>query len=408
MSPQPIIARQRALSRVGEVRIGGERPARGAGKKLEHFRLTSQQRDIIDRCAELYGGKVTPWQSPAGDAWQLYTDAEALPCMVVVGYSLRQTYELWEGASKRLRQCDGIEEEFSGGPCICNTEGEDKCKTITRLMVVLPATGTLLGWQVRSQGENAARELAGSMAIVEQVAQGRAFVAATLRLMPRRSTINGQVVKYAVPVLDIDPAEMGARPSALDPGAAPLAIEAGEATTYTPLAVPDGPSPSEALDATKRARKSPRPSRAEPIGQHAPMPEPSALKPVLDGEDTAPHGGAAGKGEPSSPSSTGRGRREGAGQRTKEQDDADGVDVFGAPLDETSQFKPPDGATVRKITDGQRRFLFARAKKELGLSEDQIRGAIEEVTGQRSTAEIPADQFDAVLALCELKGQEGQ
>lgn len=202
--PVPIIERQRALSRVGEIRIGGEKPGRGAGKKLEAFRLTSQHKDIIERAAGLYGGQPKAWQSPTGEAWQLYTTAASLPVLLIVGYSLKQTYELWEGASKCTRRCDGEHEDYSEGPCICNTEGVDKCDVITRLMVVLPETGTSLGWQLRSTGENAARELSGAMMLAEEMAAGRAFVPAILRLTQRRSLVNAQTVRYVVPVLDFN------------------------------------------------------------------------------------------------------------------------------------------------------------------------------------------------------------
>lgn len=451
MSPTPIIDRQRALSRVGEIRTGGEKPARGAGKKLEQFRLTSQQRDIIDRCAELYGGQPKPWQSPAGDAWQLYTEAEMLPCLVVVGYSLQQSYELWEGASRWLRRCDGEHEELSDGPCICNAQGKDECSIVTRLMVVLPEAGTSLGWQLRSVGENAARELSGAMMMLDEVAMGRAFVPACLRLTQRRSTINGQVVRYVVPVLDFDPRGAVRPPTTLEEGRAANALPVGE-SSYAPVPTSDGPSPAEALDATHERRAKPRPGRAEPIGQKAPTPKPGGIVPTLDGEDVSSAGspasgtgealGGASRRDTSSPSSVGRSRRAAEGQRTKEQDDAEGRDVFGAPLalfsppapidgrgdgtrsSETanarvsspaarvpdsppasdSPFQPPRSA--RKITDGQRRMLFAKAKA-LGLVEDQIRDAIEEVTGQRSTAEIPAEQLDAVLALIDLRGTGG-
>lgn len=207
MSPVPIIQRQRALSRVGEIRIGGEKPERGAGRKLETFRLTSQHKDVIDRCASLYGGEPKPWQSPSGDAFQLYTTSAALPVLLITDYSLNQVYERWEGATKCTRRCDGEEEQISGGPCVCNAqglEGKAACDIITRLMVVLPETGTSLGWTLRSTGENAARELSGAIMVSGELARGRAFVPATLRLTQRRSVIDGQVVRYVVPVLDFN------------------------------------------------------------------------------------------------------------------------------------------------------------------------------------------------------------
>ena len=238
MSPVPIIERQRAISRIGEIRIGGEKGERAPGKKLESFRLTSQHRDVIERAASLYGGTPAAWESQTGPAWQLYTAKSALPVLVVVGYSLRQMYELYEGATC-TRRCDGEEEQFTGKACLCNAAGKDVCDVITRLMLVLPETGTSLGWQLRSKGENAARELAGAMAIAEELARGRTFVPATLRLTQRRSNVAGQVVRYVVPVLDFDPTQaIGPVPvdgelPALPPGYTPIAPVADNGTTLS-------------------------------------------------------------------------------------------------------------------------------------------------------------------------------
>lgn len=237
--PVPIIDRQKGLTRIGEIRIGGEKPERGVGKKLEAFRLTSQHKDIIDQCAGLYGGEPAPWSSPSGDAWQLYTTASALPVLLVVGHSLSQVYELRDG-QQCVRRCDGITEQMSDAPCICNAQGKDDCEVITRLMVLLPETGTGLGWQLRSKGENAARELSGAAMIAENFAAGRPFVPATLRLTQRRSIVNGQTVRYVVPVLDLDIVAESQR-AALPTGYKPVAeLEAAGPTLAEGLADTEG------------------------------------------------------------------------------------------------------------------------------------------------------------------------
>lgn len=133
MSPTPIIDLQRRLALVGAVRAGGEKPERGVGAKLDAYRLTSPRRELIEQAAQLYGGDVTPWQSPVGQEWQCYTTSEELPVLVMPGYSLQQSYELWEGTTKRTRKCDGVEDDVSGGPCVCNAEGVDRCDLYTRL-----------------------------------------------------------------------------------------------------------------------------------------------------------------------------------------------------------------------------------------------------------------------------------
>lgn len=271
--PLPIIHRQRALSQIGEIRIGGEKSDKAPGKKLETFRLTSQQQEIITTAAGLYGGKPQPWDSPTGPAWQLYTEASALPCMVIVGYSLTRQYELWEGASKRVRVCDGVTEQFTDGSCLCNTEGQDRCDTITRLMVMLPETGTSLGWKLRSKGEIAADELDGAMMVAEKLANGRAFVPATLRLTQRKSVSGGQTKRFQVPVLDFNLMnEVQTRPQ-LEPGHTPVALIPGS-----------GVSLDEGLALAGAKRKTSNGRQAAPLPEEDDVPFGDAPVPVDDPE----------------------------------------------------------------------------------------------------------------------------
>jgi hypothetical protein len=256
MSPIPIIERQRALSTVGEVRLGSEKQNGKVGRKLETFRLTSQQRDLIERAAERYGGEVKEWESPSGPAWQVITKRSALPILVVVGYSLTLLYEKWEGATKCTRRCDGEHEMISDAPCICNASGKDECDIVTRFMAVLPELGTSLGWKLRSIGERAADELNGGMAIATELAQGRTFVPATLRLTQRRSIKDGQVVRYVVPVLDFDPAQ------AIGPAPVEGELPAG----YTPLrAIESGVSLEQGLAAASEQELTRSARSAAPI-----------------------------------------------------------------------------------------------------------------------------------------------
>lgn len=203
MSPTPIIDLQRRLALVGAVRAGGEKPERGVGAKLDAYRLTSPRRELIEQAAQLYGGDVTPWQSPVGQEWQCYTTSEELPVLVMPGYSLQQSYELWEGTTKRTRKCDGVEDDVSGGPCVCNAEGVDRCDLYTRLVVALPELDTALGWRLITRGANAAHELPTMMALIEARAGGAAFVPARIRIAHRRGVKDGQTVRYVVPVLDL-------------------------------------------------------------------------------------------------------------------------------------------------------------------------------------------------------------
>lgn len=243
MSPIPLIARQRALSRIGEIRLGDEKHDGKVGRKLETFRLTSQHKEVIDEAARLYGGTVTTWESPTGSAWQVITERSSLPVLVIPGYSLRRSYEKWAGPSKRERVCDG-EEMSDGAECICNAQGKDECKLLTRLMVLLPETGTSLGWQLSSTGETAADELALGMKIAEQLAfngwtsETASFVPATLSITQRKGQKDGSATRFVVPVLSFDPRRPNLAAGELPAGdvLTPSALPAG----YTPIAPAPG------------------------------------------------------------------------------------------------------------------------------------------------------------------------
>src|SRR4029077_11934343 len=99
---------------VGAIRAGGEKPERGVGKKLEAWRITSPRKHLVEQAAQLYGGTVSGWESPVGREWQTYTDVSELPVLLMPDYSLRQTYELWEGATKRTRLSRGVDRGHSG------------------------------------------------------------------------------------------------------------------------------------------------------------------------------------------------------------------------------------------------------------------------------------------------------
>jgi hypothetical protein len=279
--PTPIIELQRRLALVGAVRIGGERPADGRrpGAKLDAWRITSPRRTLIEQAAELYGGEVSQWQSPVGAEFQVYTEAPELPVLVMPGYSLRRTYELWEGATKRTRLCDGVDEELSGGPCLCELEGVDRCDIYTRLVVALPELDTALGWRLISTGANAAHELPTMLALAEAQSGGAAFVPARLRIDQRRGVKDGQVVRYVVPTLD--PGVSYAALAANTPLALPE--RAGNGRGYTP--VPERlPTPTAAARAIE-APLADLPERLPPI----PVPPRSAEPvPIPEADDPAP------------------------------------------------------------------------------------------------------------------------
>jgi len=263
MSPVPLIERQRRLAIIGHVRMGGEKPERGVGRKLENWRLTSPQVALLQQAAELYGGEVTPWDGPNGKESQLYTETPELPVLLMQSYSLDTKYELWEGVTKRTRVCDGYEETISGGPCICNAEGKDRCDFYTRLTVCLPELDTMLGWRLITRGANAADELP-IMLDAARALTTSPFVPARLRIDQRRSVVDGQVTRYVVPVLDLG-VGYAALAAATDPSRPALVASTSEglgsggaalaAATSPPAAAaaPPEPEPEPSGEQTRAA-----------------------------------------------------------------------------------------------------------------------------------------------------------
>jgi len=280
MSPTPVIELQRRLTLVGAIRAGGEKQPKKPGAKLEHYRLTSPRRELIEQAALLYGGAVAPWKSPVGDEWQVYTEADEIPVLVMPGYSLRQSYELWEGTTKRLRLCDGIDEEISGGACICNRDSEDVCDLYTRLVVALPELDTVLGWRLITRGANAGHELPTMMALIEAKGSGQVFVPARLRIDQRRGVKDGQTVRYVVPTIDLGQGYLelaGNHARQLPP--AP-----GRPTVTAPA------KPSSLAQTLEQARRQvteePAPSkRIPPLGPQPPLPGNQGPIPVDDGAE---------------------------------------------------------------------------------------------------------------------------
>lgn len=203
MSPTPLIELQRRLAEAGRIRMG-EKGDKGQPQRLSTWRITSPDHSLVEQAAGLYGGEPKPWDSPTGQQFEVVTTSAELPVLVMPGYSFHQGYEFRTSPTKVERRCDGVELD-DGQPCICNAEGfeGDTCALLTRLTVALPELTTMLGWRLETKGDNAARELLASMDLVRGVSGGRPFVPAKLKVVERRGNVNGQAVRYVVPVIDV-------------------------------------------------------------------------------------------------------------------------------------------------------------------------------------------------------------
>jgi hypothetical protein len=208
-----IIGLQQQQTEVGRIRLGvkvatstgGSRPA-----KIDTLRFTSPRRDLIERVAELYGGKVEPWQPLKGNSqWQVITTSTEVPVMVPPqDPSQSQWLEMWSKGGC-LRRCDGRTERISGNPCMCDPDPQERdCKMHTRINVLLEEVPGIGVWRVDTGSFYAAVELPS---VAKILAEAQGLIPGKLILDQRTVTRNGKTFNFAVPVLDIaefTPAEL--------------------------------------------------------------------------------------------------------------------------------------------------------------------------------------------------------
>lgn len=197
-----IITLQRQVMEVGRVRIGGEKPERGAGKKLEHPRLTSPHRDLIERAARVYGGEVQDWSAPSGRQFQVYCEKPIRVGFLPMAHLYEQWNELWQRGGCQ-RRCDGVTEQKSGKPCMCTPENRE-CKPVTRAWVVLLDVGGYGTWRIETGSYYAAVEMGGVLELAETAMRAGHQITATMSIEHRSIARDGQTRKFIVPVLRPD------------------------------------------------------------------------------------------------------------------------------------------------------------------------------------------------------------
>lgn len=196
----------------GRIRFGVK--VNNKPKSIDRFRFTSADKEAIEQLASLYGGTVEAWSDAKQQGqWQVVTEAKKIK-VVLPPDPLQDTpiYELWAGGGV-LRRCDGevalVPRKTADGaemaetPCICDAEQQMACKPKTRLNVILPDIPFGGTWRLETGGWNAAQELPGMVAAVQQM-QERGFVVAALTLVNATSTFAGQTRKFVVPRLYVD------------------------------------------------------------------------------------------------------------------------------------------------------------------------------------------------------------
>lgn len=364
----PIVL-QRRLVEVGRIRLGKKvatTEGRSRPAKIDKFRLTSRDKARLDAAAALYGGTVEQWEGQ----WELYTDAEIIPIVVVPGQALSQSFEEWGQRTVNgqktpvicLRRCDGITEAISGEPCLCQQQPEPSCKPTTRLSVILTEVPGLGVWRLESHGWNAATELAGTVQMLEAlVATGRP-IRARLRLDKREVKRATGTNKFVVPVVDIDHT-MGQVLDAIGvggPSAEPMGELAAPAQRVGFTPVPELPAaPAAAIADQVRAVEAataatPRRNAQQPI-------PPTGLAPRTAAEMSGPGMAPDGAGQAASASPAAQAPASGGGGAAHEP----GVPPSDALLDDDGPTMPLASRVAMWCNDagldddGRHAFLYA-------------------------------------------------
>lgn len=222
----PIIDLQRRMRQLGEIRLGHVVPtANGKTRpaKLNEFRFTSPSREILTSVAELYGGEVKPWTPANGGPaeFEVYSNANRLPILIPPRDAVSQWYELYAG-SKCQRRCDGVTEQKSDRPCMCDPDNR-QCAITTRVNVMLRDVPALGQWLLVSKGFYAAVTLPPA---AELLAQAGGYVAGWLGMEEKLVQRDQGPARFMVPTLDVE--------------ITPAALMAGQ-ITGGPQAVASGP-----------------------------------------------------------------------------------------------------------------------------------------------------------------------
>lgn len=155
---------QSRMATVGKIRLGvynGRYP-----EKIDTFRFTAENRELIEAVAAAYGGTAEEWKPQGGGStqWEVITEAKAVPVYLVNGQDIEPWYEAWGSGRTCLRRCDGQWNKQTDEPCLCNgperpADARQLCKPTIRVTVMLKEVPGLGSWLMESHGENACAEI---------------------------------------------------------------------------------------------------------------------------------------------------------------------------------------------------------------------------------------------------------
>lgn len=232
---QPIGDLAKRAPEQGRIRYGIYKD--GRPQSINRFRFTSSDAEAIASIAERYGGAVRPFKVGKDVlGTEVIVEAETIPVLLppdpLTGTPI---YEMWSGGGLQ-RRCDGevctVNVQTADGwepsevPCICQVKKELGCKPITRLNVVLREIRFGGTWRLEAKGWNAAQELPGMVALIQDL-QSQGLTPAALSLERRKRVAMGKTTWFMVPMLGLVESADALADRRLGPGHT-LALEGGD------------------------------------------------------------------------------------------------------------------------------------------------------------------------------------
>jgi hypothetical protein len=422
----PILDMQIRMRELGRIRTGNQVVAGNGRKrpnKLSTFRLTSASSELIEAAAQVYGGTVVPWDSPAGHEFEVVIEAPSLPIVIPPGQQLSQWYEMWTAAGC-TRRCDGRTNVISDGPCECPADATERrelasanppgaCKPTTRLSVLLPDLPDLGMWRLESHGYYAAVELAGAAQFLAIASARGMNIPASLRLEQREKKVPGRPTnRYAVPVIEFTTTRIA---DLLAAGSASAELPLLGEPTGAPQLAPGSLAPTKSQRARQpkgeRPALGPAPTAPSGDGFGKPTPPaPAAVAPPLAGGwpvETAQDAPGASDGGSQLPESTPT--ADVAGDPAPEADAPAWAASDDAPsLVARLQASVADSALVGPISDPQKDKLRSIIGRPSGLDwASEVLPVLVEAFGEGFLPdEMLASQANALISIAGRDGQE--
>ena len=214
------------LPLLGRIRAGDRSGKSKAPKRLERFRLTSDNKPRLEYAKSLgWGNEVVEWpDAPEGRQWQLYCSVDSLTVVVPQAAAFSQYDEIWSGA-ECIYRCDGTRvvkiqphKDYpsfgepdgicEGMACVCE-EFEGRVPTVTRISLFLPELPGIGVWRLDTRGFYAGGELQGITQMLEEASRRGMYIEADLAISQRKRRSAGQSRIFPVPTLQPKEMTMG-------------------------------------------------------------------------------------------------------------------------------------------------------------------------------------------------------